>query len=289
MRTPTCLLGGAGIDDRVAHGHDADRYVEIGSVTKVFTGTVLARLAAEGAVGLDTPLEEYVDVVPRGTGITLRHLAEHTSGLPRLPAGPTGPPDDPYADFTEAALRETLRELDRLAAGRLGQEEYSNLGYAVLGHALTTVTGRSYQQLVDTYVLLPLGLEAGVVTACPPEDRRLVPRGLFGRPRPLWTLTGPILPAGGLWSTCRTLADILVALLVERRLGEPAPSWQRGPSILWQNGATRGSSVVAAAHDDGRWILLHRLGDRDRTDRLAKRALLAAAPPEGGLRGEGVS
>ncbi|UUU33177.1 beta-lactamase family protein [Streptomyces sp. CA-210063] len=278
MRTPTCLLGGAGIDDRVAHGHDADRFVEIGSLTKVFTGTVLARLAAEGAVGLDTPLEECVEEVPRGTGVTLRHLAEHTSGLPRLPAGPTGPPDDPYVDFTETALRETLRDLDRLTAGRLGEEEYSNLGYAVLGHALTTVTGRSYQQLVDTYVLLPLGVEAGAVTASPAAGQRLVPRGLFGRPRPLWTLTGPILPAGGMWSTCRTLAHILVALLIERRLGDPAPSWQRGPSIRWHNGATRGSSVVAAAHDDGRWILLHRLGDRARTDELARQTLLAAVP-----------
>ncbi|WP_371579352.1 serine hydrolase domain-containing protein [Streptomyces sp. NBC_01314] len=289
MRTPTCLLGGAGITDRVAHGHDADRFVEIGSLTKVLTGTVLARLAAEGDVGFDTPLEECVDDVPRGTGITLRHLAEHTSGLPRLPAGPTGPPDDPYAGFTETVLRESLRDLDRLAAGRLGEEEYSNLGYAVLGYALTTATGRSYQQLVDSCVLLPLGLEAGAVTACPPEELRLVPRDLFGRPRPLWTLTGPILSAGGLWSTCRTLAHLLVALLVERGLGDPAPSWQRGPSIRWHNGATRGSSVMAAAHDDGRWILLHRLGDGARTDSLAKQTLLAAVPPRDGPDTRGAS
>ncbi|MFD9108890.1 serine hydrolase domain-containing protein [Streptomyces bottropensis] len=281
MRTPTCLLGGAGITDRVAHGHDADRFVEIGSLTKVLTGTVLARLAAEGTVGFDTPLEECVEEVPGGTGITLRHLAEHTSGLPRLPAGPLGPPDDPYLGFTEAALRESLRGLPRLTAGRLGEREYSNLGYAVLGYALTAATGRSYQYLVDRHVLSPLGLEAGVVTAHPPESLRLVPRDLFGRPHPLWTLTGPILPAGGMWSTCRTVAHLLVALLVERRLGDPAPSWQRGPSIWWHSGATRGSSVVAAAYDDGRWVLLHRLGDPAGTDRLAKEALLATAPPDG--------
>ncbi|MEI5522439.1 serine hydrolase domain-containing protein [Streptomyces brasiliscabiei] len=286
MRTPTCLLGGAGIDDRVAHGHDADRFVEIGSLTKVFTGTVLARLAEEGTVGLDTPLEECVEEVPRGTGITLRHLAEHTSGLPRLPAGPTGPPDDPYVAFTETALREMLGELDRLAVGRPGEEEYSNFGYAVLGHALTTVTGHSYQQLVDTHVLLPLGLEASAATATPDAGRRLVPRDLFGRARPLWTLTGAIVSAGGLWSTCRTLADVLVALLVERRLGDPAPAWRQGPSIRWHNGATRGSSVMAAAHDDGRWILLHRLGDTARTDSLAKETLLAAVLPQGGQNTE---
>lgn len=282
MRTPICLLGGAGIDDRTAHGHDQDRFVEIGSLSKVFTGTVLAQLAKEGVVGLDTPLEECVDEVPAGTGITLRHLAEHTSGLPRLPVGPSGPRGDPYAPFTEQALRESLRELDRVATGRLGEAEYSNLGYAVLGHALTTVTGRSFQQLVDEHVLEPLGLDVGAVTALPSDDRRLVPRGVFGRPRPLWTLTGPILPAGGLWSTCRTLAETVVGLLVERRLGPPAPGWQRGQSITWHNGATRGSSVVAAAHDDGRWIVLHRLGGAAGTDRLAKRTLLAAPAPHGG-------
>ncbi|MBD9725084.1 serine hydrolase [Streptomyces caniscabiei] len=290
MRTPTCVLGGAGVTDRVTYGHDADRFVEIGSLTKVLTGTVLARLATAGDLGFDTPLEECLDEVPRGTGITLLHLAEHTSGLPRLPVGltgpptglPTAPPDDPYAGFTETALRESLRDLDRLTAGRTGREEYSNLGYAVLGLALTTVTGCSYQRLVDTHVLVPLGLGAGTMTAAPPEERRLVPRDLFGRPRPLWTMTGAILPAGGLWSSCRTLADLVVALLVERRFGEPAPSWQRGPSLRWHDGATRGSSVVAAAYDDGHWILVHRLGDVTATAKKAKHTLRTlTAPPAG--------
>ncbi|ULR51341.1 serine hydrolase domain-containing protein [Streptomyces deccanensis] len=283
MWTPTCLLGGSGVTDRVAYGHDAHRFVEIGSLTKVLTGTVLARLEADGDLGFDTPLEECLDEVPRGTGITLRHLAEHTSGLPLLPAGltgqPTGPPDDPYAGFTETALRESLRELDRVTAGRQGREEYSNLGYAVLGLALTTVTGRSYQQLLDTHVLSPLGLGAGAMTASPPERRRLVPRDVFGRPRPLWTLTGAILPAGGLWSSCRTLADLVVALLVERRFGDPAPSWRRGPSLRWHDGATRGSSAVAVAYDDGRWVLVHRLGDLSGSGAIAQRALRTATPP----------
>ncbi|UUN27843.1 serine hydrolase [Streptomyces sp. FIT100] len=281
MLTPTCILGSAGIRDRATHGHGADRFVEIGSLTKVFTGTVLVRLAKEGALDLDTPLEACLTEVPKGTAITLRHLAEHTSGLPRLPPGPSGPPDDPYAGFTEPALRASLRRLDRLSAGRLGEEEYSNFGYAVLGHALTTATGRTFQELVDEHVLLPLGLEAGAMTALPPEDRRLVPRNLLGRPRPLWDLTGPILPAGGLWTSCRTLADLLVGLLVDRRLGTPAPTWRRGSSTLWHDGATRSSSVVAAAHDDGRWLLVHRLGSPGRTDRLAVKTLAATSPPSG--------
>ena len=76
-------------------------------------------------------------------------------------------------------------------------------------------------------------------------------------------------------------SDLVVALLVERRFGEPAPSWQRGPSLRWHDGATRGSSVVAAAYDDGRWILVHRLGDVTATAKKAKHTLrtLTAPPP----------
>ncbi|MEU6757754.1 serine hydrolase domain-containing protein [Streptomyces sp. NPDC046685] len=283
MLIATCLLGGEGITDRVTRGHDADRFVELGSLSKVMTGTILTGLAERGVTGLDTPLEDCLPEVPPGTGITLRHLAEHTSGLPRLPPGDTGPADDPYLDFTEAALSMLLRDLDRVVTARPGATEYSNLGYAVLGRALTEVSGHTYQQLVDTYVLAPLGLPPGVVTASPPADQRLVARTLFGRPRATWTLTGPMLPSGGLWSTPRTMAAIVVGLLVERRLGPPAPTWQRGNASLWHNGATRGASAVAVAHDDGRWLLLHRLdGNAARTDRMAVEAFAASEPSAAG-------
>ncbi|MEU1278760.1 serine hydrolase domain-containing protein [Streptomyces sp. NPDC005805] len=275
MRNPTCLLGGPGIPDRVTHGHDPDRFVEIGSLSKVFTGTVLARLTEQGVLDADTALCELVDEVDAGCPVTLRHLAEHTSGLPRLPPQPTGPPGDPYAHFTEPALRTALKGLSPRPRD---EPEYSNLGYAALGLALSTATGRTYEQLVDEYVLQPLELPAGSVTASPPRERRLVPRTLFGRPRPMWTLTGAILPSGGLWATPRTMARVLVGLLVERRLGAPAATWQRGGPVLWHNGATRDASVVAAAHDDGRWLLLHRYGAApERTDRLAV-ATLTSAP-----------
>ncbi|MEU8567781.1 serine hydrolase domain-containing protein [Streptomyces pathocidini] len=282
MPIATCLLGSLGIRDRITHGHDLDKFVELGSLTKVVTGTVLAQLVKAGTVNWGDPLDQWLGTVPKGTGITLRNLADHTSGLPRLPPGPDISIQDPYVSFTEPVLLRLLRNLDEVATGVPGRYEYSNLGYAVLGHALTTVTGRTFQQLADEHVLGPLGLEAGAMTAAPPAGHRLVPRRL-GRPRALWTLTGPILPAGGLWSTPRTAARLLVGLVVERRLGEPAPSWSRASGSLWHNGATRDSSVFAGAHADGRWILLHRLhGDPHRTDSLALKAMKRSAERGGG-------
>ncbi|MEU2856001.1 serine hydrolase domain-containing protein [Streptomyces syringium] len=278
MPIPTCVLGSSGIRDLTTHGHDPDLFVELGSFTKVITGTILAQLANDGLLSLEDPLDHWLKEVPRGTGITLRHLADHTSGLPRLPPGPPASVRDPYASFTEPVLHRLLHNLDTVATGRMGRKEYSNLGYAILGYALTKATGRTFQQLTDERVLTPLGLAAGTLTAHPPAAQRLVPRNLLGRPRGLWTLSGPILPAAGLWAAPRTAARLLLGLTLDRVLGEPASTWGRSPSSFWHNGATRGSTVFAGAHEDGRWILVHRLhGSPARTDRLALKILTRGA------------
>lgn len=257
------------------HGHALDAYVPIGSLSKTLTGTALAQLAAKGVVHMDAPVEQFLPVPP-GTGITLRHLAQHTSGLPRLP--PHVKRRDPYAAFDDAALHAVLRRLDTLTTSAPGHtEEYSNLGYAVLGAALTVASGMPYEDLVHQYVLAPLDITE--VASTPPPDRCLYSRGLFGRSRRPWTMTGAILPAGGLWATPRATARLVTSLLVERKLGEPALSWQRAGTVLWHNGATGGASAFAGAMPDGRWVLVHRLtGQSDRTDQLGIELLQQAVP-----------
>ncbi|MGW3010591.1 serine hydrolase domain-containing protein [Streptomyces sp. NPDC001219] len=250
-------------------------FAELGSLTKLVTGTILTQLAEAGVLSLDEPLEHRLDEVPKGTGVTLRHLAEHTSGLPRLPPRTEASVRDPYASFTEPVLHEVLCGLDKAVTGTVGSKEYSNLGYAVLGHVLTASTGRTFQQLTDEHVLAPLGLPAGAATAEPPSGRRLVATGLLGRPRRTWDMSGPILPAGGLWAAPSTAARLVVGLAVDRVLGDPAPTWQRGGQALWHLGATRDASAFAGVHEDGRWIFVHRLrGSPDRTERLAVKMLL---------------
>ncbi|MFI1070842.1 serine hydrolase domain-containing protein [Streptomyces puniciscabiei] len=263
-RTPLCVLSDTS-PARVGDGHAVDRFVEIGSFTKVLTGTALMRMAAAGLLDVDDPVERWLPAAPR-TGITLRHLAEHTSGLPRLPPG-TGV-RDPYAPFDGDALHRQLGRLDGIVVRPPGQqEEYSNLGYAVLGAALAGAAGAPYEELLAEHVLRPLDVHE--VSARPDTGRRLLAPGFLGRDRRPWTMTGAILPAGGLWATPRAVADLLVRLAVERRLGDPAPSWQRTGALLWHNGATRHASVFAGATADGRWVVVHRLGGRsDDTDRM---------------------
>ncbi|WP_430379569.1 serine hydrolase domain-containing protein [Streptomyces sp. B1-3] len=273
-RTPTCVFSHTG-PPTFSNGHAADRFVEIGSLTKVVTGTALTRMAASGVLSLDDPVERWLPATP-GTGITLLHLARHTSGLPRLPPGRHSR-RDPYASFDRHALDQLLSRLDTLATRPAGTgEEYSNLGYAVLGAALTAASEMTYEELVTAYVLRPLGITEVAVN--PDPGRRLPTPGLLGRPRRPWTMDGAILPAGGLWATPRAAADLVVRLLLERRLGDPAPSWQTSGPLLWHNGATRHASLFAGAMDDGRWVLTHRLNAApDDTDRAGIDILRAGA------------
>src|SRR5512139_332889 len=87
----------------------ADTLYEIGSITKVYTGLLLADAVQRKEVELDTPVAELmppgVTVPTRDKQvITLRHLVLHSSGLPRLPpsVNPTAP--DPYGHYTEDML-----------------------------------------------------------------------------------------------------------------------------------------------------------------------------------------
>ena len=81
--------GTTGVADRAP---GADSIFEIGSITKVFTALALAKQSLAGLVDLDEPVRQLLPAgvqVPSRAGreITLRHLATHTSGLPRLPKG----------------------------------------------------------------------------------------------------------------------------------------------------------------------------------------------------------
>lgn len=279
-RTRTAILSSSA-PPRLTNGHRTDAYAEIGSLTKVLTGTALDRLAADGVLAPDDPVERWLDAPP-GTGITLRHLADHTSGLPRLPPVPL-PRRDPYRRFDAGALRSLVSRLDTLATAAPGaSEEYSNLGYAVLGAALVAAAGEPYEQLVRRRVLEPLGIEE--MTARPPGDRRLTGTGRWGRPRPAWTMDGAILPAGGYWATPPAVAALVRGLLADGVLGRPALTWRQDGPLTWHNGGTRDASVFAGLHrETGEWVVVHCLdGGLHAADRTGVRLLMGKEAPAGG-------
>lgn len=135
---------------------------ELGSITKAFTGILLADAVARGEVALEDPIAKYLPdsvTVPSRPGreITLLDIATHRSSLTRMPTNmvPTG--DGAYPTYTIDMLYEFLsgHELRR----DVGAEyEYSNIAVALLGHVLERATGQTYEQLLRERILDPLGM-----------------------------------------------------------------------------------------------------------------------------------
>ena len=132
----------------------------IRSITKSFTVTLILQLAAEGRLRLDQPVARYVDGVPNGRKITLRNLANMTSGLfdytkdPGFGAALSG---DPLREWTtDELLAFSFRHPVNFQPGTA--YGYSNSNTLVLGEVIERITGRSFDDVLDARILKPLGL-----------------------------------------------------------------------------------------------------------------------------------
>lgn len=155
-----------------------DSIFEIGSVTKTFTGLILAQMVEQGLVKLDEPVRQLLPagtVAKReGAEITLLDLTTQHSGLPRMPDNfkPTNP-ENPYADYGAANLYQYLSEHGLEKAGT-PKFLYSNLGVGLLGQALSNRAGVPYPMLLAQQVTGPLGLHDTVVTLSAAQQSRFI-------------------------------------------------------------------------------------------------------------------
>ena len=137
---------------------DSNTLFEIGSISKTFTAMALASMVNEGKIKLTDPAQQYLPSnvklpIKNGKAITFLSLANHSSGLPRLPTNmPFADPLDPYADYTVDMMFEFLNSYDLLR--EVGEKsEYSNLGVGLLGYVLALIDNKSYQALINDRVL----------------------------------------------------------------------------------------------------------------------------------------
>jgi D-alanyl-D-alanine-carboxypeptidase/D-alanyl-D-alanine-endopeptidase len=201
---------------------------QIGSLTKTFTATLLASMVADGRVRLEQAVQTVAPpgvTIPsyHGQQITFANLAEHNSGLPRLPTNLRTDSPDPYATYTPALFEQFLSgyTLTRAPGDRY---EYSNAGAGLLGDALAWSAGTSYDQILQTRVLQPLSLADTTLSLTPDQRARLAP-GLSqaGAQQPTWSF-GELAAAGGLYSDMHDMLAFLRANLA-------APSGPLGPAM----------------------------------------------------------
>src|SRR5262245_23072102 len=131
----------------------------LASISKPITATGLMILKERGRIELDRPINEFLGEskvavrVGNPAEATVRRVANHTAGLPLH-----------YQFFYEdesyraPSRDETIRRYGNCVTAPGERYQYSNLGYGILDHVITRVSGRSYADFMREEVFLPLGL-----------------------------------------------------------------------------------------------------------------------------------
>jgi CubicO group peptidase (beta-lactamase class C family) len=202
---------------RYAHLGDTndDTLYEIGSISKLFTGNLLAEAIKRGEVTADQPLGTLLPFPESAPvrEVTLRELATHRSGLPSLPKSQelmnnykafqaTGA--DPYTFDVPQMMTQAVASYN---ASSRGKYAYSNIGAALLGHALGKAAGMSYKELLESRMFGPLGMGRSIFPETPDNlpEGSLTGKTAAGRAVAPWTLYA-YAPAGGIRSSVTEMA-----------------------------------------------------------------------------------
>lgn len=183
------------------------------SSTKLFTSLAAILLAEEGVLRLDTALATGDGLGVRAGRPTLRQLLTHTAGLEDATIG------------ASAKTEEDLRSLGAYLAGHLNPpvlpagsfSSYSNVGYALAGHAIEKAAGQSLGTLLTDRVFDPLGMVGSSLEQPLPaplrEARAIAYAGTGERAHPLPRIYFNDYPASGLFGTASDMGRLYLALL----------------------------------------------------------------------------
>jgi len=217
----------------------------IASVTKTFTAALVLRLVGEGRLGLDDPVERWLPELDLPSGITVRMLLDHTSGL----GDPFLRTDvdrqllaDRSAVWTADRFLAALPKKPRFAPGK--GWAYSNANYVILGLLAERITGRPYGVLLQSSFFDPLGLASALVQparpgAVPPAHGYRIDRGPSGIRQTDLSDGTPTDP----------FTSVVTAAAAAGNVAISAPDLARWGAALYGGGLLR-SDLLAAMIDD---------------------------------------
>ena len=201
---------------------DAESIYRVGSISKSFTALLVVQAAEKGLLGLDDAVERYFPEVrklsgyPSSTPITFRQMASHTAGLirePRLIGAARGP----IGQWEEKILASIPATSFQTSPGE--EYSYSNIGFGMLGLAVSRAVGKQFMELVREQVFRPLQMKSSEFVLRPELQRRLTV-GYANRgervntelPAREHSGRGYKVPNGGIYSTVGDLARFIGAI-----------------------------------------------------------------------------
>lgn len=261
----THYYGQVKVSDTIKQLDNSNSVFQIGSVTKVFTSTLLARLVIDKQVKLTDTLQKFFQFPLIENAITLEELSNHTSGLPRLPSNlnlATVNIENPYKSYAEADLEYYMSTEMEVSKSKSNSYQYSNLGAGILAKALENLTDKTYLELLSEELFQPLDMNQSTLVS-KTFDKNLV-QGLNpeGKPTPVWEM-GEFKGAGEILSTTNDLSKFVRAHFGDQEdafalttlptflvndnlrigLGWHILEDESGYDLYWHNGGTGGYSA----------------------------------------------
>ncbi len=200
-------------NDTISSENNSKSIFEIGSITKVFTSTVLAGYVLSKKIKLDDNINDYL-TFPLKDNIKLSfgELANHTSGLPSLPSNLdfTSHPENPYKDYDDIDLEDYLSKSLERDENLKRTHQYSNLGTGLLGYTLSQIAGISYENLSQSLIFSEFNMLNSTVN--PNNVTEIFVRGLDeeGNEVSNWELSA-LVGAGGILSNVEDLSKFAIA------------------------------------------------------------------------------
>lgn len=183
---------------------------EIGSITKTFTGLLLANAVVDGKINLQDPVNKYLpedipDLKFENDTMRVVHLSNHTSGLPRMPVNMLfADPKDPYKNYDTQNLYAFLKHVKLLS--KPGETFlYSNLGVGLLGVLLENVYKEPLENLMKVYIIQKAGMKHTTQTLSDSDKNLFLPGyNRNGEQVPAWEFKA-LAGAGALRSNTKDL------------------------------------------------------------------------------------
>lgn len=201
---------------------DTDVIYRTGSISKSFTAFLMMQLVQDRIIKLNDPIEKYLPEIKalegysNATKITFQQLASHTSGLIKEPK---------LKDAASGSIRDweskVLQSISKTSfISKPGQEfNYSNIGFGILGFALSRAANKSYTELVEERIFKPLNMTNSFFIV-PNEKIKYLAKGIDGGPLEKLDLEKPEkehagraykVPNGGIYSTPNDLGKFMIS------------------------------------------------------------------------------
>lgn len=241
---------------------------EIGSITKVFTSTLLAKAISEGKLTLDDPIMKFIPSLSKNktlvkNPVTIRHLTTHTSGIPSIPNSlylkllfSKKTRSNPYIYISNEDILKFLEKHNFQKSKR--KFNYSNTGTGLLGYILTELYELDYETMIQKEITSPLNL-SNTSIQIDEEQKTFLLQGHNNKSKPMSNWDFSSLEGAG---ALRSNASDLLLFLEAHMKGEPAyftqthdilyedknmavgMNWivDQKRNVIWHNGGTGGYS-----------------------------------------------